>query len=197
MDLEEAPAPARRRRGQELEDALLDAAWDALIEGGYAAFTIDAVAGRAGTSRPVIYRRWKTREDLTLAAIGHHVTRDVRPIPDTGTLRDDVIAVLLDANETRIAMAAIIVGQLGTYYQETRTSPADLRRQMLGDRTTPMETVIRRAVERGEIDPARVTPRIANLPFDLLRHEVMMTLAPVPKETIVDIVDDIFLPLVT
>ena len=197
MDLTAAPAPARRRRGQELEDAILDAAWDALIEGGYAAFTIDAVAGRAGTSRPVIYRRWKTREDLTLAAIGHHVTRDVRPIPDTGTLRDDVIAVLLDANETRIAMAAIIVGQLGTYYQETRTTPADLRRQIIGERATLMETIVRRAVERGEIDPARVTPRIANLPFDLLRHEVMMTLAPVPKETIVEIVDDIFLPLVT
>lgn len=197
MDLEQARTPARRRRGQELEDAILGAAWDELIDGGYAAFTIDAVAERAGTSRPVLYRRWKTREDLALAAIALHVTRDVRPIPDTGTLRDDVIAVLLDANETRIAMAAIIVGQLGTYYQETRTSPADLRRQMLGDRTTLMETVVRRAVERGEIDPARVTPRIANLPFDLVRHEVMMTLAPVPKESIVEIVDEIFLPLVT
>ena len=189
--------PARRRRGQELEDALLDAAWDALIEGGYAAFTIDAVAERASTSRPVLYRRWKTREDLALAAIGHHVTRDVRPIPDTGTLRDDVIAVLLDANETRIAMAAIIVGQLGTYYQETRTTPADIRRQMLGERPPLMETIVRRAVERGEIDPARLTPRIAGLPLDLFRHEVMMTLAPVPKETIIEIVDDIFLPLVT
>jgi AcrR family transcriptional regulator len=197
VDLEEAPAPSRRRRGQELEDALLDAAWDALIEGGYAAFTIDAVAERAGTSRPVLYRRWKTREDLVLAAIGHHVTRDVRPIPDTGSLRDDVIAVLLDANETRIAMAAIIVGQLGTYYQETGTTPADIRRQIIGERTTLIETIVRRAVERGEIDPARLTPRIAGLPFDLVRHEVMMTLGPVPKDTIVEIVDDIFLPLVT
>jgi AcrR family transcriptional regulator len=197
VDLNEPPVSARRRRGQELEDAILGAAWDALIEAGYAAFTIDAVAERARTSRPVLYRRWKTREDLALAAIAHHVTRDVRPIPDTGTLRDDVIAVLLDANETRIAMAAIIVGQLGSYYQETRTSPADLRREVLGDRTTAIDIVMRRAVERGEIDPARVTPRIANLPFDLCRHEVMMTLAPVPRETIVEIVDDIFLPLVT
>jgi len=56
---------------------------------------------------------------------------------------------------------------------------------------------MRRAVQRGEIDPARLTPRIAALPFDLVRHEVMMTLAPVPKDTIIEIVDDIFLPLVT
>jgi len=60
-----------------------------------------------------------------------------------------------------------------------------------------MEIIVRRAVERGEIDPARLTPRIAALPFDLVRQEVMMTLAPVPKDTIVEIVDDIFLPLVT
>ncbi len=197
MDLTEAQAPVRRRRGQELEDAILGAAWDALVEGGYAAFTIDAVAERAGTSRPVLYRRWKTREDLALAAVAHYIARDVRPIPDTGTLRDDVISVLVDADEARIAMAAIIVGQLGPYYRETRTSPADLRRQILGERTSVMDTVVRRAVERGEIDPARLTPRIASLPFDLLRHEVMMTLAPVPKDTIVQIVDDIFLPLVT
>ena len=196
MDLTEG-APIRRRRGRELEHAILGAAWDALLHGGYATFTIDAVAERAGTSRPVLYRRWKTREDLALAAVAYYIARDVRPVPDTGTLRDDLIAVLLDANESRIAMAAIIVGQLGAYYRETGTSPAELRRQILGERTGVMDIVVDRAVERGEIDPARLTPRIASLPFDLLRHEVMMTLAPVPKDTIVEIVDDIFLPLVT
>jgi hypothetical protein len=32
--------------------------------------------------------------------------------------------------------------------------------------------------------------------LDLLRHEMLMTLRPVPEETIAEIVDDIFLPLV-
>ena len=196
MDPKDRPPPVRRRRGQELEDAILAAAWDALIDGGYAAFTIDAVAERAGTSRTVLYRRWTTRQDLALAAVAHRVARDVPPIPDTGNLRDDVISVLLTANDTRIAMAAIIVGQLGAYYRETGSSPADLRRQILGGRTNAMDTVLRRAVDRGEIDPARLTPRIAALPFDLLRNEVLMTLAAVPRATIVEIVDEVFLPLV-
>ncbi len=177
-------------------DAILGAAWDTLVEVGYAAFTIDAVAERAQTSRPVLYRRWQTREDLALAAVRHFVTRDVRPVPDTGTLRGDLIAVLLDANERRIAMAAVIVGQLGPYYRETGSNPADVRRQLLGERNSVMETVLDRAVERGEIDPARLTPRIGGLPFDLLRHEVMMTLTPASTDAIVEIVDDIFLPLV-
>ena len=37
--------------------------------------------------------------------------------------------------------------------------------------------------------------RIANVPLDLLRHELLMTLQPVPEETITEIVDEIFLPL--
>jgi hypothetical protein len=48
----------------------------------------------------------------------------------------------------------------------------------------------------GEIDPDRLTPRIANVPLDLPRYELLMTLQPVPEETITEIVDEIFLPLV-
>ncbi len=56
--------------------------------------------------------------------------------------------------------------------------------------------ILRRGIERGELDPDRLTPRIANVPLDLLRHELLMTLQPVPEETITEIVDEIFLPLV-
>ncbi|UUT35399.1 TetR/AcrR family transcriptional regulator [Microbacterium elymi] len=61
MDLEQ-DVPARRRRGEELEQAILQAGWDQLLEGGYPGFTIDAVAERVQTSRSVIYRRWADRQ---------------------------------------------------------------------------------------------------------------------------------------
>jgi AcrR family transcriptional regulator len=67
-----------RRRGEALEDALLDAAWDELVEVGYGRFTIDGVAARAGTSRPVIYRRWPVRSDLAIAAVRRRAGRDDR-----------------------------------------------------------------------------------------------------------------------
>ncbi len=79
-----------RRRGAELEDAILDAAWLQLIGNGYSAFTFEAVAARAGTSRPVLYRRWKDREQLMIATIRHERAKDPIEIPDTGDLRDDV-----------------------------------------------------------------------------------------------------------
>ena len=55
---------ASRRRGQALEDAILDAAWDVLETGGWSGFTFGAVAERAHSSKPVLYRRWRTREEL-------------------------------------------------------------------------------------------------------------------------------------
>ena len=58
---EQAGAAQTRRRGAELEQAILDAAWEQLIAEGYEHFTIDTVAARAQTSKPVLYRRWKTQ----------------------------------------------------------------------------------------------------------------------------------------
>ena len=56
--------------------------------------------------------------------------------------------------------------------------------------------IFRRAHERGEIDLDRVPRRVLSMPFDLMRHDLLMTLKPVPAERITSIVDDLFLPLV-
>src|SRR3546814_11202702 len=71
-----------RRRGAALEAALLDAAWAELLGGGYSAFTIEGVAVRARTSRPVIARRWSSRGDLALAEFKPYLQRSPLPIPD-------------------------------------------------------------------------------------------------------------------
>jgi len=186
-----------RRRGRELEDALLEAAYAELMEGGLAAFTLDGVATRAQTSRPVLYRRWPTREELIIAALRHHDERHRPPIPDTGTFRGDLIATLQSASQHRLQLIAPVLAQLGGYFVATGRTPAEMRRELLGDRVTADSVIIRRAIERGEVDPARITPRIAGLPFDLLRHELLMTQAAVPDEVIEEIVDSIVLPLIT
>jgi AcrR family transcriptional regulator len=194
MNLEEPVV--RRRRGAVLEDALLEAAWQELVEVGYAALTIDAVAQRAGTSRPVIYRRWATKADLVLAAVARAMHREYVEPPDTGSLRRDLLALMRLANERTAPSAATLTYYLGPYFQETGTSPRDLRRAVLGHRATTAEVVVDRAVERGEIDADRLTPRLRTLAFDLFRHEALMTLAPVPDEVIEEILDEVFLPLV-
>src|ERR1700749_3289295 len=91
----------QRRRGAALEHALLDAAWDELVDKGYSGFTIESVAERARTSRAVIYRRWPTKPELVRAAVGRVGDRERVEIPDTGSLREDIVELLRRANRSR------------------------------------------------------------------------------------------------
>jgi hypothetical protein len=52
------------------------------------------------------------------------------------------------------------------------------------------------AVERGEVDPAKLTPRVRSVALDLFRHELLMTHRAVPDDVLASIVDEIVLPLV-
>lgn len=187
-----------RRRGEALEHALLDAAWDELTEKGYAQFTIDGVAARAGTSRPVLYRRWSDRHELLQATIKHAVGRSSLDVPDTGSLRGDVLTLMRAANNSRAELTAMLSVQLGGYFHETRTSPVELRDLLFPDQPlhAAIDTIYRRAADRGEIDAAQITERIKTLPFDLLRAELLTTLRPVDDAGIEEIVDTIFLPVV-
>ena len=101
--------PARRRRGAALEAALLDAAWDELCAVGYPGFTLDGVAERARTSRPVLGRRWSNRTELVIAAMRHHYSDlSVHDLPDTGTLRGDVLALLRPLSASVSEMAGVL-----------------------------------------------------------------------------------------
>src|SRR3954470_13255949 len=88
-----------RRRGEELERAILHAAADELRESGYAGMTMDRVASRAGTNKNAIYRRWPRRAALGIAAY-RHLSDAAMPNPDTGTLRGDALEMLRRANQT-------------------------------------------------------------------------------------------------
>lgn len=55
---------------------------------------MERIAERAGTSRAVIYRRWRNRPELVIAALRHHQPVVPGRVPDTGSLRGDVPAVL-------------------------------------------------------------------------------------------------------
>ena len=192
------PTPQRhRRRGEELEAALLEAAWDELVEVGFGKLTMESVAARARTGVAVLYRRWPRKDDLVLAAIRHYGQIRPVPIPDTGTLRGDMLALLRDVNEGRSSFTAIVSSVFAGLLADSGLTPADVRAKILGDRPLWSDEIFRRAHERGEIDLDRLPPLVLEMPFDLLRHDLLMTLKPVSWDRIVSIVDDLFIPLAT
>jgi AcrR family transcriptional regulator len=187
----------KRRRGKALEAALLDAAWAEFEEKGYDRFTIESVAERAHTSRDVIYRRWPNKAQLIHAAATRAGAQEQLSIPDTGTLRGDMLELLHQASLSRTQIGVQMILQLGGYHAETGIGIAELRNAYLSRRSNTVQIILDRAIARGEADPAKLTPRVIAVPFDLYRQELLMTLKPVPDTVAESILDEVFLPLVT
>jgi AcrR family transcriptional regulator len=188
--------PRQRRRGDELEAALLDAAWDELVEVGFARLTMESVAARARTGVAVLYRRWPGKDALAMAAIAHYGKTHPVEMPDTGSLRGDMFALLGSVNDARYSFTVVVTSVFSGLQASTGLTPAEVRAKVLDDRPLWSDRIFQRAQERGEIDLDKIPAAVLALPFDLMRHDLLMTLKPVPPERIAAIVDDLFLPLI-
>ena len=168
MDLVDGVPPeptVRRRRGSELEEALLDAAWQELQATGYAGLTYDGVAARAATSKPVLYRRWPTKADLVVDAMQHAGLFAQRELPDTGSLREDVLTSLRNFNASRADFVTAISVYMANIASDTGLSPAALRDRLLGDRASGGAVLLERAVGRGEVPDRPRPPGLVTMPL--------------------------------
>ena len=87
----ERAGPGRPRRA-EADRAILDATLELLALNGLEGLSVDAVAARAGVGKATIYRRWPSRGEMVAAAL-RSIASTIE-IPDTGNIRDDLIALL-------------------------------------------------------------------------------------------------------
>ncbi|GHA35601.1 TetR family transcriptional regulator [Devosia pacifica] len=180
-----------------LEEAILDAAYAELDAHGYAGLTMEGVAVRAGTSRPVLARRWETRADLAVAAIRRQMSRHPITIEDMGSVRAELLELLERASERARTSAAMFTLFAAAYFGETGTSPQGLREALIKGETDALKLVLDRAVARGEIDERKLVPPVTTLLYDLFRSQAIMTFAAPPVELRQAWVDTLFLPLVS
>lgn len=185
-----SPGPSRRR-GEVLEAAILDAAWDELATVGYTNLTVDAVARRAGTSRAVLYRRWPTKAGLSAGAIARHTRQNPIVVPDLGKLRDELRYLMRKFADQAPPRLLKLVFEMSEDMATENMSFLDTRFQ-----TNPMQEPIRRGIDRGEIDSSRLSPRVLRLPLSLVLHDTIITGRRISDEAIEQIVDQVFLPLV-
>ncbi|MFE2950747.1 TetR/AcrR family transcriptional regulator [Embleya sp. NPDC059267] len=183
-----------RRRGEELESAILTATLAELVEVGYPALTMERVAARARTGKATLYRRWCGRAELVVDALKLPGVSDVDP-PDTGALRSDMIT-LLERISAKLAgpLGEILRGLLAETGRDAELARL-IHARFHTAGPSSVRAILERAVERGEIEPTMPTSRRATVATDLLRNEILLFGAPVDDAVIRDIVDDVYLPL--
>ncbi|GMK41204.1 TetR family transcriptional regulator [Paenibacillus sp. CCS19] len=71
-----------RPRSEQADEAILRAARELMLEYGVQSFSMDTLAQRANVSKPTIYRRWGTKDELLTDAFGYASEQTV--VPDTG-----------------------------------------------------------------------------------------------------------------
>ncbi|NLU69463.1 TetR/AcrR family transcriptional regulator [Streptomyces sp. HNM0574] len=149
-------APNRRRgpgrpRAERVSGAVLDAVVVLVAERGLGALTMDAVAARAGVSKPAMYRRWPTKQDLVIAAAESRI--GPLTVPDLGDFRAELHAVLTARMEAyrQPGVARLLAGVIGSS-AEAEAEPAAYR-AYTARVTSETRHILERAVARGEIAP--------------------------------------------
>jgi AcrR family transcriptional regulator len=183
-----------RRRGSTLDAAILRATIAEIDQHGYADLSIERVAERARASKASVYRRWPSKVALVLAAV-HNQLPDTAAAPDTGSLRGDLMALFLGAARQLSGPAGVAIrGMLGDALRDPELH-AELRRYTRGRSGAALRDVLRLAGQRGELSPEAITPRQLEAGMSVLRFHFLVHGAPVADTVVVEIVDEVVLPL--
>jgi AcrR family transcriptional regulator len=138
-----------------------------LAEAGYARLTMEQVAARAGVGKASVYLRWPNKVALVAQAIQQR-SGAVPEVPDSGSLREDMLTFLRAMLGTRSAAAralAAVTGEIASN-PELRTA---WRRSMTGTLLARLRLIVERAIERGELPAASDVELLATLPLTLLQ----------------------------
>lgn len=168
--------PVGRPRNPAIDEAVLDAAAAALEETGYQRLSLEAVARRAGTSKPALYRRWASRQRLVLALYDRELGT-VSP-PDTGcTICDLVDAIGLFAQVFATLPPATFTGLLA----DCSADPA-LEQEFMATLYDPPRTAVAATLtaarERGDLRPDVDLDLTLDLLASLVHHRAAFGRGP-------------------
>ncbi|SMC26852.1 transcriptional regulator, TetR family [Clostridium acidisoli DSM 12555] len=182
-----------RRRGKDLEEAILNSTWKLLKENGYEKLTMDSIAENASTTKTVLYRRWNGKAEIIMAAARHHLPNFKITAPNTGNLRKDLFELFLPLVEMldflgTDTLQGILRDQLH------KVSFIDILNTINTENAlnSMLEQLFTYAHERKEINKAKLTNMAKTLPTNLIVNAILI--GNLNKETIIHIIDDILLP---
>jgi AcrR family transcriptional regulator len=177
-------------RSARVRAAALAAAMDELAESGYAAVTLEGVARRAGVHKTTLYRRWGTREALVLEAMLEHAGERV-PVPDTGSLREDLLALATAAAGTAETPQGEAVVRAVVAAGRHDEALAAANRRFWTERLALDGAIVERAIARGELPPGVDAESVIEAVLGPIYFRLLVTGEPVDGafiELVVDLV---------
>jgi AcrR family transcriptional regulator len=182
----------RPRVEGEREREVLEAALAVLAEVGYDRLTMDAVATRAKASKATLYRRWHNKVTLVIDALVAEKHQSV--VPDTGSLRDDLIASFcgvggITTPESVATLAAVItaVGHDAEFAEA-------FRRDVIGPKMALTRTLFERAQARGDLRPGVDLDLLAPALAGIVLHRTFVLGARPDPDTVTAVIDQVILP---
>jgi AcrR family transcriptional regulator len=189
-----AGEPVLRRPGRprdaKADEAILDAALEVLAQVGPARFTVDEVAARSGYSKATIYRRWRSRGALLLDTGQQRLCLRVAD-PDTGSVRDDLVAML---GELTQMMRGTLAGKVMPAVVAEAAVNSEMREvlaEFVHDRRWPTVTAISRGVARGELPEECDVDLVLDLLRGLVYFRVLIADDPPDGATVTAVVDTV------
>jgi AcrR family transcriptional regulator len=145
------PAAGRPRKSS-TGHAILKATREILGRAGVHGLTVEGVAARSGVAKTTIYRRWRSKEDLALAALLDLIQQEPPPEPHVGTTRTVLSAYLgrlVDNLNSRLYGRVIrgLISDLGIDAELAR----GFRERVLARRVAAVRQILLRGIERGEL----------------------------------------------
>lgn len=194
--LDEPKPKLGRKRDHTRDPEILDAALEVLAETGYDGMTIDMVAARAKAGKATLYRRWTSKADLVLDAVACMKASDIDldALPDTGTLRGDLVAMIKAPNirdgERKLKVMAGIVSMIARSPELASAAYEAL----VEPRASANRVFFQRAIARGEIPADRDVERLCMIGPAMVAYSVLMLRKPVDRQFLIANIDGIILP---
>jgi AcrR family transcriptional regulator len=139
-----------RPRDARADRAILVATLELMAERGVRDLRMDDVAERAGVGKATIYRRYGSKDELVADAVATLVSEIA--IPDTGSTRSDLLALMRQAVE--LYSGSLARGLMPALLEETRRNPelaSTVRDRFLAERRSALSAVLKRGIRRGDL----------------------------------------------
>ena len=178
------------------EKELLAVTLQVLSETGYDKLTVDQVVARAHASKTTVYRRWPSKAELVRAAFAHRTHREFGIPPDTGTLREDLLALAEMIARVADEYGRVIAGILAAGERSPRLREL-LAKDLYDQRRDQVQGVLRRAATREEIAQQAISDDLWDVLPAYILFRTLLDERPVPPATLRALIDDVLLPSLT